>query len=91
MDESRRKFYQEKRLFLSLFKNIFKYRCVRFFRIGDLMMGIKYWIFRIRDKLFPPRTLHELWDWRLGKGKYQYRSKKRDDDLRKAWRRRLKD
>jgi len=51
---------------------------------------LKYWILRLRDALFPPRTLHELWDQRLGKGKYSYLSEKRNEDLRKAWQKRRK-
>jgi hypothetical protein len=54
---------------------------------GDKMNVLKYWILRLRDALFPPRTLPDLWDWRLGRDKYSYLSQKRNDDIQKAWRR----
>ena len=49
---------------------------------------IKYYILRLRDTLFPPRTTPELWDWSLKKGKYSYLSEKQNDDIQRLWRKR---
>ena len=55
------------------------------------MNFLKYWILRLRDVVFSPRRLGELWDWHLRRGKYSYLSQRLDDEIRKAWRRRQKE
>jgi len=52
------------------------------------MNAVKYYVLRLRNALFPPRTNAERRDRQLGKGKYSYISEKRQDDLQKARRRR---
>jgi len=55
--------------------------------IEEMVNILKYYVLRLRDALFPPRTLSELMDWYLKKGKYSYLLEKSNQENQKAWRR----
>jgi hypothetical protein len=53
----------------------------------EMVNILKYYVLRFRDALFPPRTLSELMNWNLKKGKYSYLLEKSNQETQKAWRR----
>jgi hypothetical protein len=48
-------------------------------------MSIKYYILRLRDFLFPPKTNAELFAFNGRSGKYSYLAEREQEEIRNSW------
>jgi hypothetical protein len=50
-----------------------------------MKMGITYYLLRLRDTLFPPKSLPDLWAYSARSKKYSYMAEHEQEEIRKKF------